>query len=83
MANETRHAEPNAALGDQLAKDSNALETSKADTAELSPALPAEKADLAVTEKSLTAVEVSRSKCKGCAQMPSNLEVSMAACVRS
>ena len=50
LANATRHAEPNAALGDQLAKDSNALETSKADTAEWSPALPAEKEDLAVTE---------------------------------
>ena len=52
-----RHAEPNAALGDRLSQDSKALEKSKADTAEFSPTLVAEKADLAMTEKSLTTVK--------------------------
>ena len=57
---ETRHAGPNAAFGDQLAKDRKVLETSQSDRAEFSPALAAEKADLPVTVKSVPAVDASR-----------------------
>ena len=57
---ETSHPEPKVALGDQLAKDSQALAKSKADRAEFSTALAAEKADLPVTGKSLPAEEASQ-----------------------
>ena len=57
---ETRQAESNAPLGDWLARDNKGLEKLKVGKAELSTALTAEKADLAVSEKSLPAENASR-----------------------
>ena len=76
---EARHAESIAPLRDHVARDTKAVEKSKADKAEFSTALAAEKADLALSRRASQPRGVPDGKWKRCALVTSDHGVCVAA----